>query len=271
VPSLKFLDILLREEPVLSPPLRLYQRLLALDQEEAAEIAHDYLKKHSLEQVYDELLLPTLAMAERDRMRGGMDEEQRQFFRQSLREMVEELADEQRDIDEKAQAKAAGEKGAEELKEIRKRTIVPKDCHISILCFPANDDADAIAAKMLAELLSIRGYCAESVSSDVLASEMVEMVESKKADLVCVSAMPPAAVTHARYLCKRLSTRFGELKTIIGLWTSQADHQAARRRLSCHGSAKVVASLAAAQDEIEQLVHPALVPRLPNPAEAVAK
>ena len=59
VPQLKFIDILLREESVLSPQIRLYQRLVAMDQEEAADLAQDYLKEHqSLEKTYDELLVP---------------------------------------------------------------------------------------------------------------------------------------------------------------------------------------------------------------------
>ena len=38
VPQLQFLDILLGDEPVLEPPVRIYQRLLALDAEESAEL-----------------------------------------------------------------------------------------------------------------------------------------------------------------------------------------------------------------------------------------
>jgi predicted PurR-regulated permease PerM len=58
VPQLKFLDILLGDEPVLDPPERIYQRLLALDQEEAVELAQQYAKEHSTEALYDEVLIP---------------------------------------------------------------------------------------------------------------------------------------------------------------------------------------------------------------------
>ena len=51
---------------------------------------------------------------------------------------------------------------------------------------------------MLAQLLELRGYCAILVSTDSLAAEMIEMVEKKKADVVCVSAMPPAAVVRRK-------------------------------------------------------------------------
>ena len=44
VPQLSFLDILLGTEPVFEPKNRIYQRLLAGDQEEAAELFEDYLE-----------------------------------------------------------------------------------------------------------------------------------------------------------------------------------------------------------------------------------
>ena len=44
VPQLSFLDILLGNEPVFEPKKRIYQRLVAGDQEEAAELLEDYLE-----------------------------------------------------------------------------------------------------------------------------------------------------------------------------------------------------------------------------------
>ena len=94
VPQLKFLDILLREEAVLTPPLRFYQRLIALDQEEAADLAHDYLKeKKSLEAVYDDVLIPALSSATYDSQHQRLSPEQLEFVRQSVREIVDELAE----------------------------------------------------------------------------------------------------------------------------------------------------------------------------------
>lgn len=101
VPQLAFLDILLGDEPVLEPPSRVYQRLLALDQEEAAELAQEHLAETSLERVYDEVLLPALAMAEQDRHKGKLDENRQQFIYGAMRDMIEELGDRARVIEEK--------------------------------------------------------------------------------------------------------------------------------------------------------------------------
>jgi predicted PurR-regulated permease PerM len=96
VPQMQFIDILLGDEPVLSPPMRVYQRLLAMDQEEAMDVLRDLRKTESLEKVYDNVLLKTLAMAETDRHNGQLDDRRQAFIRQSMRSIVEELGDEER-------------------------------------------------------------------------------------------------------------------------------------------------------------------------------
>ena len=49
VPQLGFLELILGDEEVLEPSVRVYQRLLSLDQEEAGELLHDYRKESGLE------------------------------------------------------------------------------------------------------------------------------------------------------------------------------------------------------------------------------
>ncbi|MGH7213793.1 MAG: AI-2E family transporter, partial [Tepidisphaeraceae bacterium] len=93
VPPLQFLDILLGDEPVLDPPSRIYQRLLALDQEEALDVAEEYRRDMTLAQVYDNVLIPALAMAEQDRHKGKLDEQRKDFIRSAMRDIVEELGE----------------------------------------------------------------------------------------------------------------------------------------------------------------------------------
>src|SRR6185312_6538152 len=205
VPQLRFLDILLGDEPVLPPHTRVYQRLIAGDEEEASELVHSLLKEKSLEAMYDEVLVPALALAESDHHRGRLDNERLVFIHQSVRDLAEELAEEEQGERTKADAEktelAARQSEPTEPVRAPRRPSIPKDCRINILCLPAKGEADEIVGQMLLRLLELRGYCVIPVTTDALASEMVNLIESKQADIVCVSAMPPAAVAHARYLC----------------------------------------------------------------------
>jgi hypothetical protein len=264
VPQLKFIDILLRDEPVLEPHLRVYQRLIADDAEEAVELAHSYLEERTLEQVFDDVLVPALAMAAHDQHRRHLDQERLRAVLTGMRDIVEELADRERTERVQEQAAKAVEDAKDAAPAPTKRPpvrlpAVPSDCSINVLCLPARDEADEIVAFMLSELLELRGYCTSTSTAASLASEMVEMVEQKQAQIICVSAMPPAAVGHARYLCKRLHARWGEMPMLVGLWNARGNLDRARKRIGCSEKVRVVTALAEAQDQIEQIAHPLMV------------
>jgi hypothetical protein len=89
------------------------------------------------------------------------------------------------------------------------------------------------------------------VSVATLASEMEGLIEQRAADVVCVSATPPAAVMHARYLCKRLRDRLHNKELVVGLWGTSGDLDRARERIG--SGAIVVATLGQAQAQVNLL------------------
>ena len=74
VPQLSFLNVLLGDEQVFEPKTRVYQRLLAGDQEEAVQLIEGYLEHMSLVEVFDTVLIPALAAARIHWRRGEIDE-----------------------------------------------------------------------------------------------------------------------------------------------------------------------------------------------------
>jgi CheY-like chemotaxis protein len=86
-----------------------------------------------------------------------------------------------------------------------------------------------------------------------------------------LSALPPAALAHSRYLCKRLSGRFPELHTVVGLWTSKADPKKSLARFSCGAPSSLVTTLASATAEIRQIVRPLLFQHATTKADVEAK
>ena len=90
---------------------------------------------------------------------------------------------------------------------------------------------------------------------------MIDLVQNKHADVVCVSAIPPAAVTHSRYLCKRLRQRYADLKILIGLWAFKGDLKRARERIACDEQTRVTTTLAETLNELEQITQAMVTPR----------
>ncbi len=110
---------------------------------------------------------------------------------------------------------------------------------------------------MLAQVLETGGCRAKAISVTALAGELLDLSNhSPAADVVCISATPPAAVMHARYLSKRLFGRLPIAKLIVGLWDAQGDLNKATDRIGC--DAIVVPTLAAAQEKIGRLIQPSV-------------
>ena len=72
VPRLRVLWLLLGDRPPLPPAVAFYQRLLAGDQREAADVVAERVAEVGLDPVYDEVLLPALRMTRREREFRGL-------------------------------------------------------------------------------------------------------------------------------------------------------------------------------------------------------
>ena len=253
VPQLAVLDILLGEEPVLNPTTRIYQRLIAGDDEEAAELALGYLKESPLEAVYDQILIPVLAEAECDWHRGKLDDARHAWIREGLREIVQALGEQQRreDVGDAGAAIVLAARGQADRQAPSgeapvARPALAEDALVDVLCLPAHDEADRIVGLMLAQVLRRRGFTVTIPDAASLASEMVATVDPQTTDVVVVSALPPKASLHARYLLKLLAPRCEDLKVIVGLWTTDA------AKVVDFGG-MTVSSLDALQDQLDQI------------------
>ena len=210
VPSLQFLTVLLGDQPVMQPGAHYYQRLLANDQREASQVLESHLKDTSLEDLYDTVLIPALNLAEQDRHRNALDDSTVDFITQTTKDLVEEFS----------------------LREVDPRTlgigeVVPK----KIACLPVRDDADEIVGVMLAQLLDRAGYSAIAIPIGSVNGMLVEAANAEP-EIVCLSALPPYAISHARAIYRRLRMQQPKLQIIIGLWNYSEDPVKAATEIS---------------------------------------
>ena len=234
VPHLQFLDILLGDEPVLLPAERFYQRLLALDVDEARRIVHEALKTRPVVEIYDEVIVAALGMAEQDRYRSELRDASLEFICQSSSEIVEELIH--------SQPRELTPTGA-----IGRR----------VLCFGAYDAADEITAAMLAHVAEGAGLVALPFSLVPPAVKVLEQFSSDARDIVCICALPPLAVMHARSMVREVREHFPTVSVLVCLWVpSQADVD----RMEKLVEAKVVTTLAGASEELAKLYAPRAEP-----------
>ncbi len=242
VPTLSFLNVLLGDQPVLPPEAHYYQRLLASDQNEAKHVLEEYLKDHPLEELYDCVVVPALALAEQDRHHDDLDAITEQFIVQSTKELLEELADKTKEAETVAKEKASVEETTTLPPAVEKTPMLSGPL-TSIVCLPARDEADEIVGIMLAQLLENAGYRAQALAIGTT-TDMLAQVKASAPDIVCISALPPFALLHARELYKKIRSVLPDAKVVIGLWKFAGDPIKASGRLNIAGEDKLVLTLA---------------------------
>jgi predicted PurR-regulated permease PerM len=239
VPQLKFLEVVLGDEPVLTAAQRFYQRLLARDREEAGTIAQTHRKEKSLESVYETIFIPALRLAEQDYQIDALDDDTRRFVFRSTKDLIEDFG-------------ALAEE--ESLLASPKENPIPLQANGSgarIACIAARSGPDELVAMMVAQLLHHTGYNATELRErrveDVLAAVAQQGIE-----VACISTLTASAVPHARTLCRRLQAASSSLRLVMGLWGFEEGEDNAREQLGgC--PAEVCVTLEDAMAQIRKL------------------
>lgn len=91
VDRLQFFDVLLGNQPALTPPQLVYQRMLAGDPIEASQQAQTFLQSATLADYHDTILLPGLRLAEADIALGRLPADRIDRILATVSEVVEDL------------------------------------------------------------------------------------------------------------------------------------------------------------------------------------
>jgi predicted PurR-regulated permease PerM len=239
VPQFSFLHILLGDEPALVEEARYYQRLLAMDDQQARTVIDSYLEDHSLLQLCDSVVIPALTLAEHDRHKGALDPDREEFLFLSIKEMLAEFAEREvtpglADVEAAADAKPAPPSGR-------------------ILCIPASDEADEVTAAMLSLLLERSGCVVLPFAPDP-GLQQLAFVQPAADDILFISALPPFAFAHARTLSHQLRVRFPGIGMVVGVWGFAGETERAMERFQSPRPDKLVTSMA---DAIQAVMNPA--------------
>ena len=229
IPALEFLWILMGDEPVISSDVVLYQRLLAMDQDEASEIVERALAEQPFERVCDEIVIPVLVMAGRDHARARIDADEYRYVVQTLREILEALAP----------------TPAED------ETPPPTS---RVFGAAARGEADAVGLQLLREVLTPARVELQIASPELLSAEVVRAAREHGADIVVMSALPPGGVAQARYLCKRLRAGIPGVRIVVARSSAAEEVDAVRQALLSAGADAVGGSLVETRDLVLQLV-----------------
>jgi predicted PurR-regulated permease PerM len=219
VPHMGFLNILLGVQPVLKPHETYYQRLLARAQDEAIDLVEERLQKHSVTEVLETLLLPSLILTKKNKQRSEFTTDDERYILEAIRETLDDLGHIR--CRQKARAEAP---------------IPAKGERIRVFGCPAHDEEDELALLLFRQELDEPKCDFEVVSATVMAGEVVSRVRKEQPALVCIAALPASGCAPARYLCKRLRAVCPDLKIVIGCWGLNDNVELIRERLRSAGA-----------------------------------
>jgi predicted PurR-regulated permease PerM len=234
IPQMKFLQVLLGDEPVLEPHERLYQRLLSSNRDQADTVLQNALRQNSIREVCDAIIVPAVLRAKEDYEHGTLTAERRQTILEHINDWVDERLELMTPVTSRF---ASAER--------------PEPAPM-VVCIQASDRTDEIIAKLFQAALIERNLSARIIGPD----EVKFFAGERRTRALVISALPPEAVSAARSVCKRVRVENTEIPIIVGLWSGAGDLDRARQRLTTAGASHTVVSFADCVDLLEGFVVP---------------
>lgn len=248
VPQFQKLYILLGDQPALQPPLRFYQRVLAMEEKEAVHIVEQAAKEATPEAAFSDVLVPALNLMADDDQGASLGPERRDLTRRAVDDLIECLTP--RDTNRDTEADAA----------------LPPARDPTVFLIPAPGPYDEIAAPILARLFEAAGGSISVASSHLLVAELLERIEADQPKVVCLVTVHARNIAWIEPLCRRITDAQPDTTLVVGVWDPTCNAVRLSRRFSRFRRARCSIVLSATLAELRSTIHRSPDTPPPEPA-----
>ena len=209
IPALSFIKVLIGSEPVLSPPERFYQRLVADDVDDALEVANEYIKEdlpkkpsddviaRKVNGFYEDVAIPSIRLFSEGHNTEA-SAEHRLRMHQGLKLFNHDF---------------------QELYRANHDVIQPQ-----VACLGARWEVDVLVSSMLAHGLNLRQISAQSHNEALIQSQIdVLSTLPESVEIVCISIFHQHPQAQIRLLNHRIRELLPHLKIIFATWGNNSD------------------------------------------------
>jgi len=200
VDRLQFIDVMLGDQPALTPQQTAYQRMLTGDPIDAIEQARSYLKKGSAVAYYEEILLGALRLAEADAAQGRLDDVRLENIHETVSEIIEDMASH-----ETAEGNASAEAPAKKGKIVN---IDARKLGKPVFCIPGLGRLDDCAALIVADALKREGFNARVSGADT-------EIDAGNAETICVCFLEEVSEARLSFTVRKFSRRAASARIIV--------------------------------------------------------
>jgi predicted PurR-regulated permease PerM len=228
---LQFIDVMLGDQPALTPQQTAYQRMLTGDPLDAIEQARSFLKDGTALAYYEEILLGALRLAEADAAQGRLDDVRLENIHETVSEIIQDIASH-----ETGEAKAMGEAPG------RKAKIVNIDARKlgkPVFCIPGLGRLDDCAALIVADALKRDGFNARVSGAEA-------EIDAGNADTICVCFLEEVSGARLSYTVRKFARRVPSATIIVCRLGNQfeGDEEQARDEDAPRSLASIIAAVA---------------------------
>jgi hypothetical protein len=220
------------DRPALSPPEIFYQRMLAGDPTEAAEMAEEFLKERSLSAYMEDVALRGLLLAKDDLSDGKLDDERMERIRTTIEALCEDFENIEDKLPSNGSSTNDAEAGAaldatpnqldQECPIVDRQSLPsPWSAERSVLCIGGNTILDYAAAMLFARVLEAHGLNTGAASFDQ-AKRSGGMMSN--CALICLSYLGDARDAQIRFAVRQLSRAAPGVPIVVGFWSCESDH-----------------------------------------------
>jgi predicted PurR-regulated permease PerM len=237
VTRLRFLSVMLSDQPALPPSVGFYQRLLAGDRREAESVARGFIAKHGLELAADRVFIPALRRARRDRSRDLLAPTAEAALLEETEKVIAAVA--------------------------ASTNVAQTEPSPLILCLPAHHLAEELTLK----LLRIDNCRIQVSSTRLLPGEIESQIERDHPAALFFAVLPPGGLVQARYLCRRLRRRFADLPIVVGYWGKASNFDRLLVKLRAAGATYVTTSMEQSENQLQAILasaSPTVIPQSPT-------
>lgn len=197
IESLDFFEVLLGSEAVLTPDHAFYQRMLASDPIEAAELADEYIKEHRVDEYLSNVAIPGLMLASKDQLRGVLSSERQTAIAFTFSEMLDEiLADYEK----------------------------TEDPSPSVLLVSAPGALNFAATLAFSGLLKFKNVPHEMLAQDAITPGKLAATDDSKVKFMCLCYLTSPSEAKHKYLLRRITAIARDARVISVAWSVGSDH-----------------------------------------------
>jgi predicted PurR-regulated permease PerM len=242
VDRLQFIDVMLGDQPALTPQQAAYQRMLTGDPMEAIEQARAFLKDGTVAAYYEEILLGALRLAQADAELGRLDDVRLENIFKTVSEIVEDLAEHgsgETSVEEKARGRPSADG--------KVVTLTGGAFAKPVFCIPGLGRLDDCAVLVVADELKRAGV-------DARVAGATTAIEDGEAASICVCYLENVPKARIDYAVRKLSRKAPSARIVICLLNEAepAEHSASQQKAAPRSLRAIVATFANSESRAER-------------------